>query len=410
MNFPSLSDVDLAGKRVFIRADFNVPLNADGSLSDDTRIRAALPGILACREAGAAIMITSHLGRPQEGALAPGDSLAPVAESLGSLLGRPVPLVRNWVDGDFPLAAGDVVLLENCRGNHGEKANDPLLAARIARFVDVYVNDAFGAAHRRECTLHALALAAPVACAGPLMTSELDALGRALARPAWPLAAIVAGSKVSTKLEMLESLAEQVDVLVLGGGIANTFLAARGHEVGNSLHESRLLAAAGTVERRLAARGGLVWLPEDVVVADRLAADAASRVVSVDDVGKREMILDIGPDARASLAATLARAGSIVWNGPVGVFELDTFAAGTRALATAVAASPAYSIAGGGDTLAAIAHFGVADRIDYISTGGGAFLAFLEGRKLPALEALESRTQPGAPLVTHRAALEIAPA
>ncbi|OYD55906.1 phosphoglycerate kinase [Thauera propionica] len=397
MDFLRLSDIpaaDLAGKRIFIRADFNVPFTADGALSDDTRIRATLPGIRACLEAGAAVMVTSHLGRPQEGALTAAESLAPVATRLAELLGQPVPLVHNWTDGSFDVVPGGIVILENCRGNPGEKADDPALAARIARIVDLYVNDAFGTAHRRECTLHALALAAPVACAGPLMTAELDALGRALARPARPLAAIVAGSKVSTKLTILESLADKVDVLVLGGGIANTFLAARGCPVGASLHEPDLLDAARAVERRLAEHAGVVWLPEDVVVADRFAPDALTRTVHVDDVPEGWMILDIGPDSRDSLADVLHRAGTIVWNGPVGVFEMDAFAAGTRALATAVAASPAYSIAGGGDTLAAIARFGITERIDYISTGGGAFLEFLEGRELPALAALRARARP----------------
>ena len=397
MNFLRLSDIpaaELAGRRVFIRADFNVPLNPDGSLSDDTRIRATLPAICHCLEAGAAVMITSHLGRPIEGALTAIDSLAPVAGALSALLGHPVPLIRNWTDGHFDVHPGEVVLLENCRGNVGEKDDDPRLAARIAGFIDVYVNDAFGTAHRRECTLHALALAAPVACAGPLMTAELDALGRALAQPARPLAAIVAGSKVSTKLTILESLADKVDVLVLGGGIANTFLAARGCEVGASLHEPDLLEAARRVERRLAERGGVVWLPEDVVVGDRFAADADTRLCDAEAVRPGWMILDIGPRSRDSLAGVLARAGTIVWNGPVGVFEMDAFAAGTRALASAIAASPAYSIAGGGDTLAAIARFGVAENIDYISTGGGAFLEFLEGRELPAVAALRARARP----------------
>ena len=394
MNFLRLAELDLAGKRVFIRADFNVPFNADGSLSDDTRIRATLPAIRHCLDAGAAVMLTSHLGRPVEGALTAADSLAPVAAALSALLGRPVPLIKDWSGGDFRVQPGEVVLLENCRGNIGEKADDPQLAARIARFIDVYVNDAFGTAHRKECTLHALALAAPVACAGPLMTAELDALGRALAQPARPLAAIVAGSKVSTKLTILDSLADKVDVLVLGGGIANTFLAARGCEVGASLHEPELLEAARRVERRLAERGGVVWLPEDVVIADRFAADADARTCDADHVPAGWMILDIGPKGRDSLAAVLARAGTIVWNGPVGVFEFDAFAAGTRRLAEAIAASPAYSIAGGGDTLAAIARFGVAKHIDYISTGGGAFLEFLEGRELPAVAALRARARP----------------
>ena len=397
MNFLPLSGIpgaDLAGKRVFIRADFNAPMNPDGSLADDTRIRATLPAICHCLEAGAAVMITSHLGRPTEGALTAADSLAPIAATLSDLLGRPVPLISDWTDGQFSVRPGEVVLLENCRGNVGEKADDPRLAARIAGFIDVYVNDAFGTAHRKECTLHALALAAPVACAGPLMSAELDALGRALAQPARPLAAIVAGSKVSTKLTILDSLAEKVDVMVLGGGIANTFLAARGCEVGASLFEPDLLEAARRVERRLAERGGVVWLPEDVVIADRFAADAATRICDAEAVPPGWMILDIGPRSRDSLASVLARAGTIVWNGPVGVFELDAFAAGTRALAEAIAASPAYSIAGGGDTLAAIARFGVGGRIDYISTGGGAFLEFLEGRELPAVAALRARARP----------------
>ena len=394
MNFLRLAELDLAGKRVFIRADFNVPFNADGTLSDDTRIRATLPAIHHCLEAGAAVMVTSHLGRPTEGALTAADSLAPVAATLSDLLGRPVPLIRDWTGGGFTVRPGEVVLLENCRGNVGEKVDDPRLAARIASFIDVYVNDAFGTAHRSECTLHALALAAPVACAGPLMTAELDALGRALAQPARPLAAIVAGSKVSTKLTILESLADKVDVLVVGGGIANTFLAARGCEVGASLHEPELLEAARKVERRLAERGGVVWLPEDVVIADRFAADADTRICDSEAVPPGWMILDIGPKSRDSLASVLARVGTIVWNGPVGVFELDAFAAGTRALAEAIAASPAYSIAGGGDTLAAIARFGVGERIDYISTGGGAFLEFLEGRELPAVAALRARARP----------------
>ena len=409
MNFVHLAELDLAGKRVFIRADLNVPLDADGTIADDSRIRASLPAIHLCLEAGAAVMITSHLGRPVEGALTPADSLAPVAACLGELLGRPVPLVPDWTDGDFSLQPGEVVLFENCRGNVGEKADDPRLAARIASFIDVYVNDAFGTAHRKECTLHALALAAPVTCAGPLMAGELEAIGRALARPARPLAAIVAGAKVSTKLTILESLTDKVDVLVLGGGIANTFLAARGCEVGASLHEPDLVDAARRVERRLAERGGVVWLPEDVVIADRFAADADARICDSESVPAGWMILDIGPQSRDSLASTLARAGTIVWNGPVGVFEMGAFAAGTRRLAEAIAASPAYSIAGGGDTLAAIARFGVGERIDYISTGGGAFLEFLEGRELPAVAALRDRARPAGGLVEPTRRLEHEP-
>jgi phosphoglycerate kinase len=389
-----LESVPLAGRRVFIRADFNVPLTPDGRVADDTRIRATLPGIRRCLDAGAAVMVASHLGRPVEGALTPDDSLAPVAECLAGLLGRPVAIVTDWVDGGFTVAPGELVMLENCRGNRGEKADDPELAARMARWIDVYVNEAFGTAHRKECTLHALALAAPIACAGPLLAAELDALGRALALPSRPLVAIVGGSKVSTKLTILESLAEQVDALVVGGGIANTFLAARGHPVGSSLHEPELLDAARAVERKLAARRARLWLPEDVVTADRFSADARVAVRGADEVRAGEMILDIGPRAQESLAAELAHAGTIVWNGPLGVFELAPFAAGTRALAEAIGASPAFSIAGGGDTLAAIAAFGVGERIDYISTGGGAFLEFLEGRELPAVAALHARARP----------------
>lgn len=402
-------DGALAGRRVFLRADFNVPLTADGGIADDSRIRATLGGIRSCLDAGAALAITSHLGRPREGALTSADSLAPVAAHLATLLGRPVPLVCDWVDGDFDLAPGEVVLLENCRGNLGEKADDAQLAARIARWVDVYVNEAFGTAHRRECTLHALALAAPVACAGPLLSAELDALGHALAAPARPLVAIVGGSKVSTKLAILESLADRVDMLVVGGGIANTFIAARGHDIGKSLAETELLDAARRVERRLAARGARLWLPCDVVVADRFAADAEHGVRSIDKVEAGQMILDIGPASAAQLGAELAAAGTIVWNGPLGVFELAPFAGGTRALAKAIADSQAFSIAGGGDTLAAIAAFGVGEQIDYISTGGGAFLEFLEGRELPAVAALCSRVRPNSRRITPVPAFEHEP-
>lgn len=388
--FLRLEDQQLAGKRVFMRADFNVPL--DGTrITEDTRIRATLPGIRLCLQAGAALCVSSHLGRPIEGALESGESLAPVARLLTELLAQPVRLIQDWTDGDFALAPGEIVLLENCRGVPGEKSDDPQLAERIARWVDVYVNEAFGTAHRKECTLHALALAAPIACAGPLLAAELDALGRALAQPQPPLVAIVAGSKVSTKLTILEQLAERVDVLVVGGGIANTFLAARGFPVGASLHEPDLIGAAASVVRKLAARGRQLWLPQDVVTADRFSADANVAVRTPNDVRAGEMILDIGPQAAGSLAQVIAAAGTIVWNGPVGVFEMAPFAAGTRALAEAVAAAPGYSIAGGGDTLAAIAQFGIAQGVDYISTGGGAFLEFLEGRELPAVAALNAR-------------------
>ena len=389
-HFLRLDDMLLAGKRVFMRADFNVPMK-DGIITDDTRIRATLPGIRRCLERGAALCITSHLGRPVEGHLEPQDSLAPVARALSQLLDRPVRLICDWTDGRFELSAGEVVLLENCRGVVGEKSNDAALASRIAGWVDVYVNEAFGTAHRAECTTHALALAAPIACAGPLLAAELDALGKALAAPARPLVAIVGGSKVSSKLTILESLADKVDVLVVGGGIANTFIAARGHAVGASLHEPDLLDAARAVERRLAQRGSRLWLPEDVVSADRFAADARTTVCGVDQVPRDGMILDIGPTAARSLAAVIATAGTIVWNGPVGVFEMPAFAAGTQALASAIAAAPGFSIAGGGDTLAAVAAFGITDRVGYISTGGGAFLEFLEGRVLPAVAALEQR-------------------
>ncbi|WP_328588075.1 phosphoglycerate kinase [Pseudothauera lacus] len=387
-------DGRLRGQRVFIRADFNVPLDSDGRITDDTRIRAALPGIRLCLEHGATVLLSSHLGRPQEGALHAQDSLAPVAARLGELLGTAVALVGDWVGGAFGAAAGSVTMLENCRGNRGEKADDARLAACIASWIDIYVNDAFGTAHRAECTTHALALAAPLACAGPLMAAELDALGRALAAPARPLVAVVGGSKVSTKLAVLEGLAERVDVLVVGGGIANTFLAAQGCAVGTSLHEAGLIDAAARISRRLAARGARLWLPDDVVTADRCAADARITVRASDAIGADEMILDIGPASRVALSGVLAAAGTVVWNGPLGVFELAPFAAGTQALAEAIAASPGYSIAGGGDTLAAIGAFGVGAQIDYISTGGGAFLEFLEGRELPAVAALRARAHP----------------
>ncbi len=397
------------GQRVFLRADSTVPRAADGTLADDTRIRATLPGIRLCLAAGAAVMLASHLGRPQEGALTAADSLAPVAARLTELLGTPVPLLRDWVGGAFDVAPGSAVLLENCRGNRGEKADSAELAACIASWIDIYANEAFGAAHRAECTTHALALAAPLACAGPLMAAELDALGRALAAPARPLVAIVGGSKVSTTLSVRERLADRVDVLVVGGGIANTFLAARGASVGASLHEPDLLDAARRVERRLERRGARLWLPADVLTADRFAADARVAVRAAEAVPADEMILDVGPVSRAALGGVLAAAGSIVWNGPLGVFEFPAFAAGTRALAEAIAASRAFSIAGGGDTLAAIAAFGVERQIDYISTGGGAFLEFLEGRELPAVAALKIRARPNSRRVMPLAHFENEP-
>ena len=397
--FARLQNLSLAGKRVFIRADFNVPLR-DGRITDDTRIRATLPGIRHCLAAGAAVCITSHLGRPAEGALRPEDSLAAVALRLSELLRQPVPLIQGWVGGDWtrdPLLAapGRVVLLENCRGNPGERADDAALAARIAHWIDVYVNEAFGTAHRRECTLHALARQAPVACAGPLLANELDALGKALRAPTAPVVAIVGGSKVSTKLTILENLAERVDTLIVGGGIANTFLAARGYPVGKSLCEPGLLNAARAVERRLSGRGARLWLPGDVLTADRFDDEAEVAVRPADRIPAEEMALDIGPQARAELNALIHAAGTIVWNGPLGVFEMARFAEGTRALAHAIASAPGYSIAGGGDTLAAIAAFDVGQKIDYISTGGGAFLEFLEGHELPAVAALDGRGADG---------------
>ena len=385
MQFKRMTDFDLRGKRVFIRADLNVPLDERGRITDDTRIQASVPGIRDALERGAAVMVTSHLGRPKEGEPKPEDSLAPVAARLGEILGRPVALKRNWVDG-VEVKPGEVVLLENCRLNEGEKKDDEALARKMAALCDVYVNDAFGAAHRAEATTHGIARFAKAACAGPLMSAELDALGKALANPKRPLVAIVAGSKVSTKLTVLAELAKKVDQLVVGGGIANTFLLASGLPIGKSLAEPGLLAEAKKI---MAATQ--VPLPVDVIVAKEFAATAKAAVKQAKDVADDELILDIGPKSARALAALLTQAGTIVWNGPVGVFEFDAFAKGTETLARAIAASRAYSIAGGGDTVAAINKFGVADRIGYISTAGGAFLEFLEGRKLPAVEALEQR-------------------
>ena len=390
MPFKRLADLDLKGRRVFIRVDFNVPQDDAGNVTDDTRIRAALPGIRLALEKGAAVMLTSHLGRPTEGAFKPGDSLAPIAQRLAELLGRAVPLRSDWVDG-VAVAPGEVVLLENCRVNKGEKKNSDELARKIAALCDVYVNDAFGTAHRAEATTHGAAKYAKVACAGPLMAAELDALTRGLGEPRRPLVAIVAGSKVSTKLTILDALADKVDQLIVGGGIANTFLAAAGLPIGKSLAEAELVAEARKVIDKMKARGADVPLPTDVVCAKEFAATATPVVKAVSDVAADDLILDIGPQTASRYAGLLSRAGTIVWNGPVGVFEFDAFAAGTKALALAIAASPGFSIAGGGDTVAAINKFGIADRIGYISTAGGAFLEFLEGRKLPAVEVLESR-------------------
>ena len=393
MSFLRLTDLPLAGKRVFIRADLNVPQDDAGNITEDTRIRASIPGIEYALKGGAAVMVTSHLGRPVEGKLEPEDSLAPVAKRLGEMLGRPVRLVPNWVDGGFAVKPGEVVMLENCRVNKGEKKNDEALARKMATLCDVYVNDAFGTAHRAEATTHGLARFAPVACAGPLMAAELEALGRALGNPARPLVAIVAGAKVSTKLTILKSLAEKVDQLVVGGGIANTFLAAAGLPIGKSLAELELVGAARAILDSMKRRGAAVPLPVDVVVASDLSPLARANRVAATEVKPDDMILDVGPKSAAALAALIARAGTIVWNGPVGVFEYDQFAAGTKAVALAIAESKAYSIAGGGDTIAAIKKFSIADRISYISTGGGAFLEFLEGRKLPAVAVLEQRAR-----------------
>jgi len=378
-----MSDVDLRGKRVFIRADLNVPIE-DGRITDDTRIRASVPAIEEALKQGAAVMVTSHLGRPAEGALKPEDSLAPVAQRLSALLKRPVPVVKDWVDG-VEVKPGQVVVLENARANKGEKKDDEALARKIGALADVYVNDAFGTAHRAEATTHGAARFAPVAVAGPLMAAELDALGKALANPARPLVAIVGGSKVSTKLSVLEALVKKVDRLIVGGGIANTFLLAAGKAIGKSLAEPNLV---GDAKRILST--GKVPLPTDVVAGKSLD-DPNPQTKSVDAVLGDDMILDIGPKTSQAYAAELAKAGTIVWNGPVGVFEKEPYAQGTQTLAHAVAGAKGFSIAGGGDTVAAINKYGIADKVDYVSTAGGAFLEFLEGKTLPAVAALEAR-------------------
>lgn len=388
-----LAKNSLQGKRVFIRSDLNVPLNDQGQITEDTRIRASLPAIEMALQAGAGVMVTSHLGRPTEGVLTEKDSLAPVAKRMSELLGRPVKLIQNWVENGVPLADGEVVLLENCRVNAGEKKNNPDLAKRMAALCDIYVNDAFGTAHRAEATTHGMAQFAKLACAGPLLEAELSALDRVLKSPKRPLVAIVAGSKVSTKLSILTSLAQKVDQLIVGGGIANTFMLAQGLPVGKSLVEADQVEQAKEVMAMMQARGASVPIPVDVVVADRFAADAVATVKSATEVGAEDLILDIGPQTAKVLADILQQAGTIVWNGPVGVFEFDAFAKGTEALAQAIAQSSAFSVAGGGDTLAAIAKFNIADRIGYISTGGGAFLEFLEGKKLPAVQALEDHAR-----------------
>ena len=394
MQFKRLTDLDLAGKRVFIRADLNVPQDDTGAITDDTRIRASLPAIRHALAQGAAVMVTSHLGRPTEGGVKPEvepkHSLAPIARRLSELLGCDVPLRSDWVDG-VAVAPGEVVLLENCRCNQGEKKNDAALAKKMAALCDVYVNDAFGTAHRAEATTHGIAQYAPIACAGPLLAAELDALTKSLAAPKRPLVAIVAGSKVSTKLSILASLAAKVDQLIVGGGIANTFMLAAGLPIGKSLAEPDLVNEANQIIAIMQAKGGTVPIPTDVVCAKEFSATAVATTKPAAQVAADDLILDIGPATAAQLAESLKTAGTIVWNGPVGVFEFDQFGNGTKVLAQAIADSAAYSIAGGGDTLAAIAKYGITEKIGYISTGGGAFLEFLEGKLLPAVEVLKVR-------------------
>ena len=403
MQFIRFSDLCSQGtvgqKRVFIRADLNVPQDETGHITEDTRIRASIACIQMALDAGAAVMVTSHLGRPKEGEFKPADSLAPVAARMAQLLGRAVPLITDWVDGftvnGKALQPGQVVLLENCRLNKGEKNNDDALAQKMAKLCDIFVHDAFGTAHRAEATTYGIAQYAPIACAGPLLAAEMDAISKALANPKRPLIAIVAGSKVSTKLTILRALASKVDGLIVGGGIANTFMFAAGMHIGKSLAEPDLIGEAKAVITAMKTRGAEVPIPTDVVVAKRFAADAPATVKDATDVADDDLILDIGPQTAAKLAEQLVKAGTIVWNGPVGVFEFDAFAHGTETIARAIAASPAFSIAGGGDTLAAIAKYGIEKDIGYISTGGGAFLEVLEGKTLPAFEILQQRATAG---------------
>jgi phosphoglycerate kinase len=395
MSFIRFSDLcsrgQARGQRVFIRADLNVPQDDAGHITEDTRIRASIPAIQMALDAGAAVMVTSHLGRPTEGAFKPEDSLAPVAARLGELMDRPVRLVANWIDGDFSVAPGEVVLLENCRLNVGEKKNSPELAKKLGGLCDIFVHDAFGTSHRAEGTTYGIAETAPIACAGPLLAAEMDAIAKALAAPRRPLVAIVAGSKVSTKLTILKSLASKVDQLIVGGGIANTFMLAAGLKIGKSLAEADLVNEARAVIEAMKARGAEVPIPTDVVTAKAFSADAVATVKAATDVADDDLILDIGPQTAARLAEQLMKAGTIVWNGPVGVFEFAAFENGTKVIAEAIAKSSAFSIAGGGDTLAAIAKYGIEKDVGYISTGGGAFLEVLEGKTLPAFEVLARR-------------------
>ena len=397
MSFIRFSDLcssgRVKGQRVFIRADLNVPQDDTGRITEDTRIRASIPAIQMALDAGAAVMVTSHLGRPTEGAFKPEDSLQPVAARLSALMNRPVRLVADWVDGDFSVAPGEVVLLENCRLNVGEKKNSPELAKKLGALCDIFVHDAFGTSHRAEGTTYGIAETAPIACAGPLLAAEMDAIAAALLAPKRPLVAIVAGSKVSTKLTILKSLASKVDQLIVGGGIANTFMLAAGLKIGKSLAEADLVNEAKAVIDAMKARGAEVPIPTDVVTAKGFSADAVATVKAATDVADDDLILDIGPQTAAKLAEQLMKAGTIVWNGPVGVFEFAAFENGTKVIAEAIAKSSAFSIAGGGDTLAAIAKYGIEKDVGYISTGGGAFLEVLEGKTLPAFEVLARRAQ-----------------
>ena len=391
MSVIKMTDLDLRGKRVLIREDLNVPQTDDGRITDDTRIRASIPTIQHAVEEGAKVMLMSHLGRPEEGVYSEADSLKPVAKSLSSLLGKEVRVIKDWLDGGFTIADGEVVLFENVRFNKGEGKNNDELSQKMAKLCDIYAMDAFGTAHRAQASTHGVAKYAPVVCAGPLLAAELDALGKALKNPAHPLIAIVGGSKVSSKLTVLESLSHIVDQLIVGGGIANTFIKAAGYNVGKSLYEPDLVVEAQRLIQAAKVKGGSIPVPTDVVVGKKFDANEPAVIKKVADITDDDMIFDIGPETALTYAAYLQNAATIVWNGPVGVFEFDQFGAGTKVLGMAIAESSAFSIAGGGDTLAAIAKYKISDQVSYISTGGGAFLEFLEGKKLPAVEILEQR-------------------